>query len=92
MHACVTCETVVISVTKESWCDQVIMRVYGNDSVSSDSSHYPQEALIYLFSLYVHKCGLALTTLLYFCINHGYQGCFPFEIIINVLVTSSRFI
>ena len=37
-------------------------------------------------------CDLTLTTLKYFCINHGNQrSFFQFEIIINVLVLSASF-
>ena len=35
---------------------------------------------------------IALTTLKYFCKNHGNQRVFKFEIIINVLASSFRFI
>ena len=92
-------------------------------TVSSQSSHHPQEVLLAQFSLYVHKGGLkpdsfhfisllghvshyphaiivspflvlTLTTLKYFfCLNYGDQRFFfQFQIIINVLVSPSRFI
>ena len=53
-------------------------------TVSSQSSHHPQEVLLAQFSLYVHKGGLkpdfiilTLTTRTYVSINHGYHvfGC-----------------
>ena len=36
-------------------------------TVSSQSSHHPQEVLLAQFSLYVHKGGLNLDSLIFFC-------------------------
>ena len=55
-------------------------------TVSSQSSHHPQEVLLAQFSLYVHKCGLKPDSF------HLQKGYFQFDIIIDVLVSSFRFI
>ena len=69
-------------------------------TVSSHSSHHSQEVLLAQLSLYVHKCGLKpasfhflLTSTLATLKNRKDQmGFYKFEIIINVLVSSFRFI
>ena len=80
-------------------------------TVSSQSSHHPQEILLAQFSLYVHKGGLKPDSFLYseskllkLSVNLTLKALnflkkimktkdfFLFEIIINVFVSSSRFI
>ena len=60
-------------------------------TVSSQSSHHPQEVLMAQFSLYVHKGGLKPDSF-HFCINQWPNGYFPFAISIRVLVSSFCFI
>ena len=42
-------------------------------TVSSQSSHHPQEVLLAQFSLYVHKCGLKLDSFHFFTHPHNYK-------------------
>ena len=57
--------------------------------VSHDLQDHVSEAI---FVKLTDKSNLTPTTRTYFCTNHGHQrGLFQFEIIINVLVSSFRF-
>ena len=44
-------------------------------TVSSQSSHHPQEVLLAQFSLYVHKGGLKPDSFHFFCIGYSIDDC-----------------
>ena len=55
-------------------------------------SRFPSQDEWKLSDFIITQIGVVtLTTLKYFCINHGDQRGFLFEVVINVLVSSFRF-
>ena len=53
-------------------------------TVSSQSSHHPQEVLLAQFSLYVHKGGLKPDSFHFFCLSSLHRS-----VLVNVLIKST---